>query len=154
MTRGYKTCFMLNSHEHEISTAHKKTKIPTNKKFLALSLSDVVITMHANNCWHFNIYGHDKFRAQLSWVWKSFITSGPDLTLCRAWSGSKFVLMVFLKEFFEKVSFAEKSEEYKNSPKKYPECKELTITFYSCFLIRCKMFLWSLLTIDLLQNWF
>ena len=27
--RGYKTFFMLNSTEHEISTAHK-TKIPTN----------------------------------------------------------------------------------------------------------------------------
>ena len=38
--RGYKPFFMLNSTEHKISTAHK-TKIPT-KKFLALSLSDVV----------------------------------------------------------------------------------------------------------------
>ena len=26
-----KTIFMLNSTEHEISTAHKKTKIPTNE---------------------------------------------------------------------------------------------------------------------------
>ena len=22
------------------------------------------------NCWHFNIYAQDKFRAQLSWAWK------------------------------------------------------------------------------------
>ena len=44
--RGYKTFFMLNSTEYEISTAHK-TKIPT-KKFLALSLSDVVLIMLIN----------------------------------------------------------------------------------------------------------
>ena len=30
--QGYKTFFMLNSTEHEISTAHKKTKIPTNEE--------------------------------------------------------------------------------------------------------------------------
>ena len=53
------TCFMLNSTEHNISTAHK-TKIPTNEDFLALS------------CWHFNIYEQDKFRAQLSRVWIKF----------------------------------------------------------------------------------
>ena len=43
------------------------------KKFLALSLSesDVVFIMlindkNANNCWQFNIYEQEKFRAQLS----------------------------------------------------------------------------------------
>ena len=45
--RGYKTFFMLNSTEHEISTAHK-TKIPANKKFLALSLSAAVLIMLIN----------------------------------------------------------------------------------------------------------
>ena len=30
--RGYKTFFMPHSTEHEISTAHKKTKIPTKKE--------------------------------------------------------------------------------------------------------------------------
>ena len=35
---------MLNSTEHEISTAHK-TKILTMKKFLSLSLSEFVFTM-------------------------------------------------------------------------------------------------------------
>ena len=45
--RGYKIFFMLNSTEHEISTAHK-TKIPTMKKFLALSLSYVVFIMLIN----------------------------------------------------------------------------------------------------------
>ena len=32
---------------------------------------------NANNCWHFNIYEQDKFNAQLSWEWKSFITWVP-----------------------------------------------------------------------------
>ena len=50
------------------------------KKFLALSLSDVVFIMLINVtilkiAWHFNIYEQDKFGAQLS----SFITSFPDL---------------------------------------------------------------------------
>ena len=27
--------------------------------------------------WHFKIYEQDTFRAQLSYAWKSFITSGP-----------------------------------------------------------------------------
>ena len=41
---GYKILFKLNSTEHEISTSHK-TKLPTNeKKFLALSLSDVYLS--------------------------------------------------------------------------------------------------------------
>ena len=40
---------MLNSTEHEISTAHK-TKIPTNEEvfFCKLSLSDVVLIMLIN----------------------------------------------------------------------------------------------------------
>ena len=36
------------------------------KKFLALSLSDVLFIMLINNCWHFNIYEQDQFCAQLS----------------------------------------------------------------------------------------
>ena len=43
--RGYKTFFMLNSTEHEISTAHKKLKYRQIKKYLALSLSDVFIML-------------------------------------------------------------------------------------------------------------
>ena len=35
-----KTFFILNSAEHEIYPAHK--------------------CLNANNCWHFNIYEHDK----------------------------------------------------------------------------------------------
>ena len=42
LARGYKTLFMLNLTEHEISTAHKKLKYRQIKKNLALSLSDVV----------------------------------------------------------------------------------------------------------------
>ena len=72
--RGYKTFFMLNSSNHEISAAHKAEMLKIF--FLAFKLSDVVYIMlinvtmptksDANNCWHFNIYEHDKFHAQLS----------------------------------------------------------------------------------------
>ena len=41
--RGYKLFFILNSTEHESSTAHK-TKIPTNEE----NLSDVVFIMLIN----------------------------------------------------------------------------------------------------------
>ena len=51
-----KTFFMLNSTEHEFSTAHK------NKDITAFKLSDGVFI----TCCHFNIYKHDKFCAQLS----------------------------------------------------------------------------------------
>ena len=37
--------FMLNSTENEISTAHKNSNTDKKKKFLALSLSDVVFIM-------------------------------------------------------------------------------------------------------------
>ena len=68
--RGYKTCFMLNSTEHEISTAHK-SKIPANKevscfKSLRCCIYHANKCLNANNCWHFDIYEQDKFRAQLS----------------------------------------------------------------------------------------
>ena len=45
---GYKTFFLLNLSEHEISTAHKNVKYRQIKKFLALSLSDVVFIMLIN----------------------------------------------------------------------------------------------------------
>ena len=46
--QGYKTFFMLNSSEHEISTADQKLKYRQMKMFLALSLSDVVFIMLIN----------------------------------------------------------------------------------------------------------
>ena len=47
--QGYKSFFMLNSTEHEISTAHKNYKKKRQiKKLLALSLSDVVFIMLIN----------------------------------------------------------------------------------------------------------
>ena len=61
---------MLNTAEHEISTAHKNSNTEMNK-VLDLSLSDLVFIMLIN-CWHFNIYEQDKFRAQLSWAWAKF----------------------------------------------------------------------------------
>ena len=45
MPQGYKTFFMLNSTEHEISNPHKKLKYQKVMKSLALSLSDVVFIM-------------------------------------------------------------------------------------------------------------
>ena len=46
--QGYKTFFMLNSTEHEISTARNKLKYQPIKNFLALSLSDGVFIMLIN----------------------------------------------------------------------------------------------------------
>ena len=48
-----------------------KTKIPTNKeitcfKSLRLCIYHAYKCLNANNCWHFNIYEQDKFRAQPS----------------------------------------------------------------------------------------
>ena len=48
-----------------------KTKIPTNEKvFCFKSLRCCIYHANkcenANDCWHFNIYEQDKFRAQLS----------------------------------------------------------------------------------------
>ena len=62
--------FMLNSTEHEISTANK-LKYRQMKKFFALSISDAVFIMliyvkMLKNCWHFDIYEHNNF--VLSWV--------------------------------------------------------------------------------------
>ena len=69
-SRSYKTLFMLNSTEHEISTAHK-TKIPTEKIILALSFPDVVFIMLINVKMStlvdiLTYYEQDKFSAQLS----------------------------------------------------------------------------------------
>ena len=41
---GYKTIFVLNSTEHEISTSHK-SKMLKNKDFLAIRRSDVFIML-------------------------------------------------------------------------------------------------------------
>ena len=42
-----------------------KTKIPTNDEVYCFKSLRFCI-YHANNCWDFNIYEQDKFRAQLS----------------------------------------------------------------------------------------
>ena len=46
--KGYKTVFILNSVEHENSTAQKKLKYQQMKKFLALNFSNVVFIMLIN----------------------------------------------------------------------------------------------------------
>ena len=77
---------MLNSTEHEISSAHKKLKYRQIKKFLALSLSDFLFTMLINVKMP-TIVGILTFISRinfiLSWVEyeKSFIASGLDSTL-------------------------------------------------------------------------
>ena len=67
--RGYKTFSMLNSAEHEISTAHN-TKIPRKKEVSCFKSLRCIYPAdecyNPNYCWHFNIYEQDKFRAQLS----------------------------------------------------------------------------------------
>ena len=61
-----------------------KTKIPTNNEFSCFKSLRCCI-YHANKClnkcWHFNIYEQDKFRAQLSWVWKKFYDLGASILL-------------------------------------------------------------------------
>ena len=62
---------MLNSTRHEISTAHETLNAEKIKTVHAIKLSDVVFIMLINVkmptiCWHFNIYEHNKCRAQLS----------------------------------------------------------------------------------------
>ena len=58
---------MLNPTMDEISTVYKNIKAKT--KILAIKLSDDVYhankCKNANNCWHFNIYKHDKLHTQL-----------------------------------------------------------------------------------------
>ena len=62
-----------------------KTKIRTNKEVSCFKSLRCIYhakkCQNANNCWHFNIHEQDKFRAQLSSVWKKFYTSEPGLTL-------------------------------------------------------------------------
>ena len=82
--RGYKTIFMLNSTEHEISTAHKNknTLCQQMKKFFAFSHSDVVFIVLINVKMQ-TVVGILSFMSRLNFVlsWveheKSFITSRP-----------------------------------------------------------------------------
>ena len=46
--RGYKTFFILNSTEHEISNAHKHKNTNKKKKFLVLRLRGCIY--HVNKC--------------------------------------------------------------------------------------------------------
>ena len=83
-TRGYKTFFTLNSTEHVISNVHKKIKYRQIKKFLALSLSDVVFILPINVKMP-TIVGILTFMSRINSVFssvehgKSFIISGPGL---------------------------------------------------------------------------
>ena len=51
---GYKTFFMLNSAEHEISTSHKIKNVENNDYNRFRNL--IFCIYPADNCWHFNIY--------------------------------------------------------------------------------------------------
>ena len=62
---------------------------------------------------------------------------GPrsGLTHRQARSGSKLfdILMVFLKEFFQKVNFEKQAADDRKSIKNYPVCNELMTYFTPCF---------------------
>ena len=75
---------MLNSTEHEISTAHKYLMLKINT-FHAFKLSDVVFIMIII-VWHFNIYKYDKLLAQLNQASKKFynlMARAPDKQVTR-----------------------------------------------------------------------
>ena len=60
---------MLNSIGPEISIAHKTIMLKNKEVSCFKSLRCIYHAnkcKNANNCWHFNIYEQDKFRAQLS----------------------------------------------------------------------------------------
>ena len=76
--RGYETFLMLNSTEHEISTAHK-TKIPTNKETSCFTCFKALkcCMYHANECYNANnccLVEHEK----------RFITLDPGHSRCTA----------------------------------------------------------------------
>ena len=54
-------------------------------------------------CQHLNIYEQDKFRAQLSWAWKGFITLGPDQVLIRTNRLTLRLSVPHWKNFFKKL---------------------------------------------------
>ena len=66
--RGYKTFFMLNSTEHEISTAYQQNlfnkEVSCFKSHRCCIYNAKNVKMATNL--HFNIYGQDKFRSHLS----------------------------------------------------------------------------------------
>ena len=70
---------------------------------------------NANNWWHFNIYDHDKFHAQLSWHEKGFITSRPGSRISIVLTVKSYVLTSFMispddkfRGFFFKTIFLQK----------------------------------------------
>ena len=73
--------------------------------------------------------------------------SRPGPTFCRSWSGAILfdTLIVFLKEFFEKVNF-EKSQQTTIKVKNYPACKEWRCwcadLWRSCLLWLCDFSGW------------
>ena len=60
--QGYRTFFMLNSTEYEISTAQN------NKMFHVLKLSDVVFILLTNVRMPTIVYEQNKFDTQSSWA--------------------------------------------------------------------------------------
>ena len=68
---------LTNTRQQEDKLSKVKTKIPTNKESLRC-IFHAYKCLNANNCWHFNIYEQALFRAQLSWVWKTFYNLGAS----------------------------------------------------------------------------
>ena len=88
---------MLNSSRHEIITAHKKTKYRQIKKFLSLSLSDVVFILLINVIMP-TIVGFLTFMSRLNFVFSCIehqnnLTSRPGLGVIKL----EFVLRLKIK---------------------------------------------------------
>ena len=73
--RGYKTFLCSNQLSTEFQLLIN-TKIPTNEKVSALSISDLVLILLINVKMSALVGKQDKFRAQLSWAWKKFYKLG------------------------------------------------------------------------------
>ena len=83
--------------------------------------------------------------------------SGP--TECRSWSGSKLfdTLIVFLKEFFEKVDFEKNQQTTTKNHENYPACKDLVISWLLIFLLICLFVLFDSLrpinNLSVIKGW-
>ena len=78
--RGYKTFFMLNSTEREMSLG-PKNKHTTVKKIFYAELSwacsaEFSMKKVSKFCQYFKIYKQNNFHAHLSWAWKKFYNLG------------------------------------------------------------------------------
>ena len=90
---GFKTSFMLSSTVHEIYPSRKNGILA----FISMinTRSERFKACNFFICQYFSFYEQLKFRAQVNWAWKSFITSGPGMPhnkwyhLLRVWQETR-----------------------------------------------------------------